>query len=428
VKNAEESEDMTENRRFNKKKLLVTASTFPRWDHDTEPRFILDLSSHLTDEYEVTVLVPAAPGAKEREVLDGVNVIRYHYFPVHRWETLCYPGAIVPRIREKKIRALLVPFLFLSLYFHLQKILPEYDIVHAHWLIPQGIVQSFFKKPYIVTGHGGDVVSLNKGIIKWLKIRALKKASQVTVVSEYLKGRVRELAPECSPEVISMGVDTSKFGRQYFQADYFGQGDKKVVLFVGRLAEIKGVTYLIEAMREIEAMLVIVGEGPLKEKLMFQAQEFGDKIRFLGAKTHEELKTIYASADVFVAPSITAADGGQEGFGLVMLEAMASGLPVVASNSGGISQVIRDGENGLLCEEKNVIQLISCINRILIDLKLKQKLMQKSNETIQKYDYRNIVCRYKERIEIMAKEVRGGKLNNLCLSFTVTLYGSGVTC
>lgn len=85
-----------------KKKLLVTASTFPRWEGDTEPRFVLDLSSHMTDEFDVTVLVPASPGAKDTEVMDGVKVIRYHYFPIHKWETLCYPGAIVPRIKEKK--------------------------------------------------------------------------------------------------------------------------------------------------------------------------------------------------------------------------------------------------------------------------------------------------------------------------------------
>ncbi len=84
-----------------KKKLLVTASTFPRWEGDTEPRFVLDLSSHMTDEFDVTVLVPTSPGAKDTEVMDGVKVIRYHYFPIHKWETLCYPGAIVPRIKKK---------------------------------------------------------------------------------------------------------------------------------------------------------------------------------------------------------------------------------------------------------------------------------------------------------------------------------------
>lgn len=378
-----------------KKKLLVTASTFPRWEGDTEPRFVLDLSKNMTDEYDVTVLVPAAPGAKDNEELEGVQVIRYHYFPIHKWETLCYPGAIVPRIKEKKSRILLVPFLFLSLYIHLFRLLPEYDIVHAHWLIPQGIVQSFFKKTYIVTGHGGDVTSLNKGILRKLKIRCLKRAKHVTVVSEHLKYRVQELVKDIYPSVISMGVDTSKFGKKYFVPNYFGQEDKKVVLFVGRLAEIKGVTYLIEAMKVVDAMLVVVGDGPLRRELEEQAMELGkEKVQFLGGKTHEELKTIYASADIFVAPSVTAKDGAQEGFGLVMLEAMASGLPVVASNSGGITQLIKDGENGLLCEERNVKQLICKINKLLIDEGEYRRIVQKSEDNIREYDYRVIATKY----------------------------------
>ncbi len=385
-----------------KKKLLVTASTFPRWKDDTEPRFVLDLASHMTDEFDVTALVPAAPGAKNREVLEGVQVIRYHYFPVHKWETLCYPGAIVPRIKEKKMRILLVPFLFISLYFHLWKILPEYDIVHAHWLIPQGIVQSFFKKPYIVTGHGGDVVSLNKGIMRKLKVRCLKKARHVTVVSEYLKGRVQELVPEIEPEVISMGVDTRKFGRQYRVENYFGQGDKKVVLFVGRLAEKKGVAYLIEAMKQIDALLVIVGNGPLRKTLEEQAKQVGkDRIRFLGEKTHEELKKIYASADIFVAPSVTAKDGDQEGLGLVLLEAMASGLPVVASKSGGITQIIKDGENGLLCEEKCVWQLAENICALLNDECLYKKIAENGNRTVKAYDYVQTTEKYMQIINHM---------------------------
>lgn len=385
-----------------KKKLLVTASTFPRWKDDTEPRFVLDLASHMTDEFDVTVLVPAAPGAKNREVLEGVQVIRYHYFPVHKWETLCYPGAIVPRIKEKKIRALLVPFLLLSLYFHLWKILPEYDMVHAHWLIPQGIVQSFFKKPYIVTGHGGDVVSLNKGIVRRLKIRCLRKARRVTVVSEYLKKRVQELVPEIAPDVISMGVDTEKFGKKYRVENYFGQGDKKVVLFVGRLAEKKGVTYLIEAMKQIDALLVIAGNGPLRKTLEEQAEQVGkDRIRFLGEKTHEELKKIYASADIFVAPSVTAKDGDQEGLGLVLLEAMASGLPVVASKSGGITQIIKDGENGLLCEEKCVWQLAENICALLNDECLYKKIAENGNRTVKAYDYVQTTEKYMQIINHM---------------------------
>lgn len=380
---------------MDKRKLLITGSTFPRWEGDTEPRFVLDLSKHMIDEYDVTVLVPAAPGAKDREELEGVHVIRYHYFPIHKWETLCYPGAIVPRIKEKKIRVLLVPFLLLSLYIKLAKILPEYDIVHSHWLIPQGIAQSFFKKPYIVTGHGGDVTSLNKGILKKLKIRCLKKAKHVTVVSEYLKKKVQELVPEIDPSVISMGVDITKFGKQYRVENYFNQGDKKIVLFVGRLAEKKGVTYLINAMKNIDALLVIVGDGPLRQQLEEQAAEIKDKVVFLGAKTHEELKTIYASADIFVAPSITAKDGDQEGLGLVMLEAMASGLPIVASKSGGITEVIEDEITGLLCSEKNVEQLQNNINRLLTDKELVYTILENDKKVLERYDYRLIAKKYK---------------------------------
>lgn len=377
-----------------KKRLLVTASTFPRWENDTEPGFVLDLASHMTDRYQVTALVPAALGAKEREILQGVEVIRYHYCPIHKWETLCYPGAIVPRIKEKKIRVLLVPFLFLSLYFHLWKLLPDYDIVHAHWLLPQGVVQSFFHKPYLVTGHGGDVALLNRGIFRKLKIRCLIRAGQVTVVSEDLKNKLRTLTPEINPIVIPMGVDGSKFGKQYYVPDYFGQGDNKVVLFVGRLAEKKGVTYLIEAMKAVDALLVIVGDGPLRKRLEKQAAGIKNRVVFWGARPHSELRTIYASADIFAAPSLTARDGDQEGLPTVIMEAMASGLPVIASNSGGISDLVVSGYNGILCEEKNVRQLADGIHRLCQDKAFCQRIAVNGLDTIKEYDYSALSRKY----------------------------------
>ena len=377
-----------------KKKLLVTASTFPRWEGDTEPRFVLDLCKGMTEWFDITVLVPWAPGAKEKEILEGMKVIRYHYFPVHKWETLCYPGAIVPRIKEKKIRVMLVPFLFMALYYQLFRRLSSYDIVHAHWIIPQGIVQSLFRKPYIVTGHGGDVTSLNKGLMRKLKIRCLKRAQYVTVVSDDLKIRIKNLVPGLEPSVISMGVNTSKFGRQYAMEDYFGQNGKKVVLFVGRLAEKKGVTYLIEAMKAIDAVLVIAGDGPLKETLMEQARDQGDKIRFIGAQTHDQLKIMYASADVFAAPFITAADGDKEGLSVVVLEALASGLPIVASGVGGVGELLDDRETALLCEEKSIEQLAEAILEVLHDNELAERLRKNGAELVKQYDYKEIAAKY----------------------------------
>lgn len=382
-----------------KKKLLVTASTFPRWEGDTEPRFVYDLSRAMLDEFDITVLVPAAPGALDREEMGGLHVERYHYFPVHKWETLCYPGAIVPRIKEKKARALLVPFLFLSLWWNLFKRRKRFDVVHAHWLIPQGIVQSFFKTPYLVTGHGGDVTSLNQGLLKALKRRCLQRAGAVTAVSPQLKQVLEEICPGKAVSVMPMGCDTKEFSPSHRKENFFGQNGKPVVLFVGRLAEKKGVTYLIEAMKRVDAQLVIVGDGPLRAQLEEQAKPLGDKVQFLGAKTHDQLAEIYASADVFAAPSVQAKDGDVEGFGLVFLEAMASGLPVVASRSGGIPYLVHDGENGLLVEPGNAEELAGAIERVLKNVNLRMILIKGGKETVGIYDYRTIGFRYGSLLE-----------------------------
>lgn len=381
----------------NKKKLLVTASTFPRYEGDTEPRFVLDLSKELNKYYEVTVLAPADPKAEDEEILEGIPIIRYHYCPIHRWETLCYPGAIVPRMKEKKIRILLVPLLFIGLWWKLLKILPQFDFVHAHWLIPQGIVQSFFRKPYVVTGHGGDITSLNVPIIKQLKRRCLQKASHVTVVSQALQNDLKKMEIACEKTtILPMGCRTGEFGRHYRIPNYFGQGNKPVVLFVGRLVEVKGVSYLIEAMQEIDAVLIIIGDGPSRAALERQAGELGQDIRFLGAKNHEELKTIYASADVFMVPSVTTASGDKEGFGLVILEAMASGLPVVASDCGGISSIVQDGRNGFLTEEKNSKDIAEKVNLILKNEQLAAAMQEQIQETAARYDYQTIAEQYRQ--------------------------------
>lgn len=384
-----------------KKKLLVTASTFPRWKGDTEPRFILDYAKAINQYYDVTVLVPAAPGAKDEEVLEGVHVIRYHYFPIHKWETLCYPGAIVPRIKEKKVRGMQVPFLLLSLWFHLLIMLPKVDAVHAHWLIPQGIIQSFFKKPYIITGHGGDISSFNKGILKKMKERCMNRAGRVIVVSKYKQQELQEIYPSIPSQVISMGVNTDLFERKRNHIEnYFEQGEQKVILYVGRLAEIKGVEFLIKAMQHVNnAKLVIVGDGPDKNQLEQIASKCDAQIEFKGSKTHEELKVIYASADILVVPSISDSKGAQEGLPTVIMEAFASKIPVVATRTGGIPELLKDEENGLLVEEKNAQQIADAINRLLSDETLCEKIIVEAYTTSKENDYSKVAERYHNVIE-----------------------------
>ncbi|MFV0363794.1 MAG: glycosyltransferase family 4 protein [Suipraeoptans sp.] len=377
--------------------MLVTASTFPRWENDTEPRFILDLCIAMSKYYDVTVLVPSCPGAKDEEIIEGIRVIRYHYFPLHKWETLCYPGAIVPRIKEKKVRAFLVPFLFFGLRKSLDKLVNNYEFVHSHWLIPQGIMQFKYDIPYILTGHGGDVSSLNFWPISILKAKAINGAKKFTVVSNDLRRIVMNINTNIRPMVISMGCDLKKFSPQNFKENFFNQGNLPVILFVGRLAEKKGVEYLIQATKNMNVRLVIVGDGPLREKLVEKAKKSQCNVDFLGAKSHMELPTIYASADVFVAPSIVAKDGDKEGLPTTIIEAMASGIPTIASRSGGISEIIEHGVNGFLCEEKNIQEIKYYIEKVISDKC--SDIKKNALKTAMEYDYSNIALKYKNIID-----------------------------
>ena len=384
-----------------KKKLLVTGSTFPRWKGDTEPRFILDYAKAMTKYYEVHVLVPMAPGAEECEDMEGVIVHRFHYFPVHKWETLCYPGAIVPRIKEKKVRILLVPFLLVAEKINLKKYTRQMDVVHAHWLIPQGILQASIKDtPYIVTGHGGDVTSLNVSFVKKMKRKCLKNAKATAGVSGYICEKMKGIYSGINPVTISMGCDLAKFSPQKENPQLF-EHSKKNIVFVGRLAEKKGVKYLIEAMKNVDARLYIIGKGPLENDLKEQVEKTGlcKKVIFVGPKSHDELPEILASADLFVAPSIVAKDGDQEGLPVSIMEAMASGLPVVSGISGGTKDIVDDGKNGYILDATDVKKLAVCINKIIQDDDLRKNMGAVALKTSYQYSYETIAESYYKLLE-----------------------------
>lgn len=396
---------------MSKRRVLVIATTFPRWNGDSEPRFILDFAKSLLPYADVTVLVPSSPGALDKEVMEGVKVERFHYFPVHEKETLTAPGAMVSRIKEDKKRGLLLPFFYKAFIREIQNRIGTFDVLHANWVIPGGYVAYQALKmtnvPYVITCHGSDINSLNNSVFINMKKKALANAWGVTTVSSDLMSNTLKLYPHRKNAVISMGVDVSKFGEQHRKDNYFKQNGKKVALFVGRLVGVKGTEYAIRAMEHIpNTRLVIVGDGELKKELKKLASWLKDKLAavnsdivFAGAKTHDKLKTIYASADVLVMPSVTAE--AKEGFGIVLLEAASSKLPIVASNSGGIPTLIKDGENGLLTEERDVEGIAEAINKVFNDSALRDKLTENAYKTALEYDYSVIGRKYAEFMRLV---------------------------
>ena len=393
-----------------KPKLLVLTSTFPRWKDDTDPPFVYELSKRLISYFDVTVLAPHYPGAKTFEEINGLKIYRYRYF-FGRFEKLAGSTGILPTLKQNKLYWFLVPFFIVSQFFALlfisRKLRP--DIIHAHWVIPQGLTSSlsamFTKVPFVVTAHGADVFGLQSSLMKKVKLFALKRAQSVTVVSNELKIAVeRNLGLFHHVQVIAMGVDSKYFTlskRDSAIKNKLGM-EGEALIFVGRLSEKKGVSYLIEAMPLVlnefpNARLLIIGKGELGGELQARVNSLRleQSIIFLGAVPNKELHSYYSASDICIGPSIVSVSGDTEGLGLTFVEAAMSGCLLIGTDVGGIGDIILDKETGFLVPEKDSQALSDKIIYCLSHLEEMGEIKKKArSRCVQKYDWDKFLKRY----------------------------------
>ncbi len=375
-----------------KLRVLVIATTFPRWKNDQEPRFVYDLCRNLPKDIDIHVLAPHAPEAKESEIWEGMKITRFPYFYPRSLQKLCYEGGIIPKLKSSWLARLQLPFFLAALLIRLIKITGEnrFDLIHCHWLIPQGffcaLIKFFRGTPYILTAHGGDVYSFKNlpGVRSLIKF-ALKHSTICTVNSQATKDKVLKIHRIPNIQVVPMGVDLGQFSPENYNQDLKATigPDNFLLLAVGRLASKKGFNFLIDAMPQIienipTARLVIIGFGPQKDSLEKQIQELGltSYVSLIGGKKGKELRDWFATADIFIGPSIITPDGDTEGQGVVFLEAMASGTPVIASDVGGVKDAVRDGYSGLLVPEKNSQTIATTTVELIKNKPLRDQLVQ----------------------------------------------------
>lgn len=336
-------------------RVLVLASTYPRWKGDHEPGFVHELNRRLVETFEVHVVCPHAPGAAEVEVLDGVTIHRFRYAP-DRMETLIQDGGILANLKRTPWKWAVVPFFFLGLLAATSKQLKHIrpHSIHAHWIIPQGLalalLGTIWRKlpPFLLTSHGGDLFGLWGALFGALKSWVLRKASALTVVSRPMVAEAAKFGGNAARiDVIPMGVDFDGL----FSMDPEMERVAGQILFVGRLVEKKGVKYLIEALPSIReqvpcAHLVIVGSGPELHALTALVSRLGlqEVVEFRGAMPQNALPEFYRRAAVFVAPFVNAASGDREGLGLVSVEAIACGCPVIVGDVPVVADIFLDTE------------------------------------------------------------------------------------
>ena len=394
-----------------RKRVLVLTSTFPRWPGDNEPPFVFELCRRLGDQFDVLVLAPHADGAKLIERVGSIEIVRFRYF-LPRWEKLAYQGGILANLKRNRWCYLLLPFFFLSQLFALRRILQHQhiDLIHAHWLIPQGLtvaIAGVFTKnmpPMICTSHGGDLLGLNGLLLTSIKRWVIRCSSLLAVVSHTMKDRA--LALGAKPErlrTVSMGVDTSAL----FTPDPAIRRADNEILFVGRLVEKKGCTYLLEAVPEIlrqhpDTHLSIVGSGPEVEALKQQASRLGivHAVTFHDSVINAEIPDLYRRATIFVAPSIVASQGDQEGLGLVLVEALACECPVVASDLPAIRDVVIHENTGWLVPQKNPDAIVGAVVKLLAKPELRRQLAINGREhVIRNFDWSTVTARYAHLID-----------------------------
>ncbi len=255
-------------------------------------------------------------------------------------------------VRRRPWKLLLVP-LFLCAQLvataHLVRCLRP-GVVHAHWIIAQGLVFALLglltggRTPFVLTSHGGDLFSLRGRVFRTLKRFVLKRATVTTVVSRAGAVTAEGLGVDRGRIVVEpMGVDLAR----RFVPDEDGTRSSQELLFVGRLVEKKGVPRLLQAMPSVAArhpdvMLTVVGYGPDRQMLEALAAKLGieARVRFEGAVEQSRLPEYYRRAALFVAPFVEARDGDQEGLGLVTVEALGCGCPVVVTALPAVLDVL----------------------------------------------------------------------------------------
>jgi glycosyltransferase involved in cell wall biosynthesis len=298
----------------------------------------------------LTTSYPRYPGdSAGRFVADSVECVRRRGIDVEvvgpeqfSGYGLTFGHGVLGNLRRRPWLALFVPALLASYVRAARRV--DVDLLHAHWL-PSGFVAARTGKPYVVQVWGTDVELARRA--PWLARRVLRGARLVIAASTALAESARELGAH-EVRVIPSGVE--------LPPEVGEEASPPEVLYAGRLSPEKGVEELVEATSGLN--LVVAGDGPLRARVPGA----------LGFVPHDELHRLYARAAVVACPS------RREGFGVACLEAMAHGRPVVATDVGGLRDLVVDGETGLVVPPRDPEALRSALERLLADRELRRRL------------------------------------------------------
>lgn len=281
------------------------------------------------------------------------------------------------------------------------------DHVHCHFAshpaLTGWVIHRLTGMPYSFTAHGSD---LHRD--RTMLCEKIRGAEFAVTISQYNRDLMLDTCPTADSraiDVIHCGVDTGRFTPAAAEPPL-----PLTVSAIGTLHEVKGQTYLVEAVRllrdrGVEVRCRFVGDGEDRPKLEAQVAEAGlqDRIQFEGLRTSDEILGILGDSHLLAAPSVPTRSGRREGIPVVLMEAMACGLPVVASRLSGIPELVEDGTSGLLVPPRDAAALADAIERLATDADLRRRLGASARETVMReFDAAVNASRLQARIEATA--------------------------
>lgn len=364
---------------------------------------------------EVKVLTPHAPEVAAEWDDDGVEVESFRYAPESR-EVLGYSRSL-ERDESPRLGALAVTPLYLraarrALRREVRR--GSFDVVQAHWVVPNGLLlPAVADRVATAVGlHGSDVFLAEKtGVAAWTRW-SLRRVDVLTGCSPELVDRACAIGfPAQRSHVIPYGVDVDLFRPAsesnavealHWRDELAIPAKATVLLSVGRMVSKKGYQHLVPVLAELLAAapdlhVVFAGGGDLLNELRRGAAEFADRVHFPGVVYRDRLPALYRSADYFVLPAVHDVKGNVDGLPNVILEAMSSGLAVVASSISGIPLAVEDGVNGRLVPEADPRVLIDALTELALDSDRRRAMGSASRRrATNNHTWATIAGRYRE--------------------------------
>jgi len=352
-------------------RILALTSSYPMIGLETASPFLKDWAESLAARgHTVQVVAPSAH--LHRAVSDeDISVATVNYLPWQSWQTLAYGSGAFENLRRNPVRLLQVPPLLWALYRSAYARSAAADVIHAHWLVPCGLVGAMLQSrtgiPLVVTVHSTDFHLLRQlpggcAIARWIVARS----ARVHFVAEYLRRDFSAWlggspAFERKTYVAAMGVSDDLAGRAVPAL-----AAQPTVGFIGRFLRSKGVYDLLDACAIVRpAELLLAGHGPEEQRLRRVAQDYGLRHRFLGPVAGEAKLDFFSRSDIVVFPSQLASSGRTEGMPVALLEALCLGRVVVAAAVGGIPEIVRHAENGFLFPSSDPSALSTALGHVI---------------------------------------------------------------